>query len=172
MNKENILPELSAYFDIGLTAEEVLQWSREIEWESGQVGGQDQVIKKVRDCSTKRLLPLSEKINLIVSEYLLDYAKDHNLKDLKLNQYSLVRYTEGQFFLEHSDGEKNMPRRVSMVIYLNDDYDGGEISFTRFETTIKPKAQTLIFFPSTEEYSHAALPITSGTKYALTGFWF
>lgn len=173
MNKENILPKLTAYYDIGLTTEEVLEWSKNLKWRSAQVGttGGHTVAKKVRDSSNKPLFLHADKIDAIISKYLADYAAEHGLKDLKLDQYKLIRYTEGQFFGEHVDSGKSMPRRVSMVIYLNDDYGGGEISFTKFDTTIKPKAQTLIFFSSTGEYSHAALPVTYGTKYALTGFW-
>jgi predicted 2-oxoglutarate/Fe(II)-dependent dioxygenase YbiX len=168
MNKENILPKLSAYLDIGLTSEEVLEWSKKFNWSSGEI---EKNGKAVRDCSTKPMFLYSDKITAIVSKYLEDYSAEHNLKNLKLDYYKFVRYTEGQFFEEHSDGGRSAPRRVSMVIYLNDDYDGGEISFTKFDTTISPKAQTLIFFPSTKEYSHAALPVRSGVKYIVTGFW-
>ena len=38
-----------------------------------------------------------------------------------------------------------------MTIYLNDDYDGGEITFTSVGDggiTIKPEAGSAVFFPS------------------------
>jgi Rps23 Pro-64 3,4-dihydroxylase Tpa1-like proline 4-hydroxylase len=174
MNKKNILPELSVYSDVQLTQEEVFEWSKNIEWRTARLGmGQmSEDLKKVRDCSVKSLFEYSDKINEVVSKYLDDYAAEHEIKDLELQQYKLVRYTEGQHFAEHSDRGDLVPsRRVSMVIYLNDDYSGGELSFTKFGATIKPQANSLMLFPSTEEYSHAALPVISGVKYSLIGFW-
>ena len=173
MNKKNILPKMTAYFNVGLTAEEVLGWTQKDSWGNAEIayGNVSLVLKKTRNCSVKSLSLYSDKVNLVVSKYLKDYATEHNLIGLKLDHYKFVRYTEGQFFSEHSDGGKSLPRRVSMVFYLNESYDGGEISFTKFDTIIKPKAQTLIFFPSTQEYSHAALPVVSGVKYIVTGFW-
>jgi predicted 2-oxoglutarate/Fe(II)-dependent dioxygenase YbiX len=173
MNKKNILPGLTAYLNVDLTAEDVLEWTKEDGWIPGEVsdGNVASVIKETRNCSVKPLLSYLNKIDLVVSKYLKDYATEHNLSDLKIDHYKFVRYTEGQFFSEHSDGGQGHPRRVSMVLYLNDEYSGGEISFTKFDVKLSPKAQTLILFPSTGEYSHAALPVKSGIKYIVTGFW-
>jgi predicted 2-oxoglutarate/Fe(II)-dependent dioxygenase YbiX len=57
-----------------------------------------------------------------------------------------------------------------VLIYLNDDYEGGEIEFVNFDIKIKPKAGTLIMFPSNYPYSHIAHPVISGTKYAVSTF--
>ena len=51
--------------------------------------------------------------------------------------------------------------------YLNDDYEGGELHFDKLGLTIKPKAGDLYLFPSSYVYSHAAMPVTSGTKYSV-----
>jgi predicted 2-oxoglutarate/Fe(II)-dependent dioxygenase YbiX len=56
---------------------------------------------------------------------------------------------------------------VSAVVYLNDDYDGGEIEFPRHNLTLKPKAGDIILFPSNFVYEHASLNISSGTKYSV-----
>lgn len=51
-------------------------------------------------------------------------------------------------------------------MYLNDDYEGGELWFPLLDLTIKPEAGDAVFFPSTYIYAHAAKQVTSGTKYA------
>lgn len=176
MNKVKFLPELSAYLDAEISLEEVLGWVSDVDWKDALVGRNDEedssgVSKDIRHASTKGLKLHADKINKLVSEYVSDYCEENGLADLEQDSYALVRYTEGQFFSEHSDGGEFISRRLSMVIYLNDDYEGGEISFTKFRMTLKPKAGTLVLFPSTEEYSHAAQPVVAGTKYALIGFW-
>lgn len=176
MNKVKFLPQLSAYFDVELSLDDVLSWVSDVEWKDALIGKTDEqssssVLKEVRDASVKGLKGHLDKINPIIEKYINEYSIENGLENLEQESCALVKYTEGQFFSEHSDGGEFVQRRLSMVLYLNDDYDGGEIVFTKFRNTIKPKANTLILFPPTEEYSHAAQPVVSGTKYALIGFW-
>ena len=77
----------------------------------------------------------------------------------------------------HADGEnKNEKhpffwRNFGCVYYLNDDYEGGEIYFPNQNIKLKPKPNTLVFFPGTLEYLHGVNPITNGIRYTLTSFW-
>jgi predicted 2-oxoglutarate/Fe(II)-dependent dioxygenase YbiX len=80
---------------------------------------------------------------------------------------SLLRYSDGQKFETHYDGGSASKRIISPILYLNDDYAGGEIEFVNFNIKIKPKAGSLIVFPSNYAYRHIAHPVTSGTKYAI-----
>jgi hypothetical protein len=52
------------------------------------------------------------------------------------------------------------------VIYLNDDYEGGELWFPYLDIKFKPQAGDIILFPSTFIYAHSSLKVTSGTKYS------
>jgi predicted 2-oxoglutarate/Fe(II)-dependent dioxygenase YbiX len=52
-------------------------------------------------------------------------------------------------------------------VYLNDDYEGGEVEFVNFGIKIKPQPGMLLLFPSTYPYAHIAHPVTSGVKYAI-----
>ena len=56
---------------------------------------------------------------------------------------------------------------LSSVGYLNDNYEGGELFFDKLNLKIKPKAGDLYLFPSAYIYSHAAMPVISGTKYSI-----
>jgi Rps23 Pro-64 3,4-dihydroxylase Tpa1-like proline 4-hydroxylase len=120
-------------------------------------------------CSTMPCNVLQSFIDNTVDPIVDKYAKDNNISFFK-KDYQLVRYTEGQFFKEHTDATEEFPRKVSVLLYLNDDYSGGEIIFTRFGMSIKPKKNTLILFPSSENFSHLAEPVKSGTKYVVVGF--
>jgi predicted 2-oxoglutarate/Fe(II)-dependent dioxygenase YbiX len=69
--------------------------------------------------------------------------------------------------MEHHDHGFSYNCTVSLVAYLNDEYEGGEIYFRLQELNIKPKAGDLIVFPSTFAYPHRAMPVKSGVKYSL-----
>ena len=56
-------------------------------------------------------------------------------------------------------------------IYLNDDYDGGEIVFPKFGVTLKPKAGQLIMFPAGAEYAHYVNRINSGERKTVVVFY-
>jgi Rps23 Pro-64 3,4-dihydroxylase Tpa1-like proline 4-hydroxylase len=128
--------------------------------------------KDIRDASINRFTQsftntLNEKIEPLVTEY----ANQNKIFKLKNEGYHIVRYTEGQFFAEHTDATPEYPRRVSAVVYLNDNYEGGTITFTNIKQSFKPEQNTIMIFPSSKEFSHSADPVISGIKYAIIGFW-
>lgn len=57
---------------------------------------------------------------------------------------------------------------LACLVYLNDDYEGGEIFFPRYNLTIKPKAGTLITFPGSLYYIHGVKKITNGNRFTIT----
>lgn len=62
-------------------------------------------------------------------------------------------------------------RDITSVCYLNDDYDGGELSFDLLGIKIKPKAGTFIFFPTAKIYKHSVGTVTNGERYSVSKFW-
>jgi prolyl 4-hydroxylase len=92
---------------------------------------------------------------------------------------SVLRYLPGQQYKRHVDNillssrfqevEQGIPTRdVSIVGYLNDDFEGGETFFDRQNIKVSPKAGSAIVFPACYTHPHQALPVTIGKKYAWT----
>lgn len=92
-------------------------------------------------------------------------------RDVNDSGYQINKYEETQFYDYHIDITRNIDvRRVlSMVIYINDDYEGGEIQFPYY--SYKPVRGQAILFPSTWLYPHRSRPVNSGTKYSIVT-WF
>ena len=97
-----------------------------------------------------------------------DYSKKFNIGELRYwESLNFVKYGPGQHFQEHTDHGFSYNCVVSMVGYVNDDYEGGEICFRMQGIKIKPKAGDLFIFPSNYMYPHQAMPVISGNKYSI-----
>jgi len=112
--------------------------------------------------------------------------------------FNIKKYKVGSSMGAHFDqldGDKTL--RYSLVMYLNDDFDGGEISFTlsdydgilnkkrltphadyekaikgdSIDFAVKPKAGSIIIFPSSAPYHHTAHLVKTGFKYMVPGHW-
>lgn len=97
-----------------------------------------------------------------------DYTKRFNVGELRYwEALNFVKYGPGQHFQEHTDHGFSYNCVVSLVGYVNDDYEGGEIFFRIQGVKVKPKAGDLFIFPSNFMYPHQAMPVQSGTKYSI-----
>ena len=81
--------------------------------------------------------------------------------------YQILKYGKGHFFDLHQDDSKSYPRRISFSYYLNDDYEGGEIEFPRFNLKIKAEAGDMLIFPSNYPYTHLVHEVTQGIRYTI-----
>lgn len=97
-----------------------------------------------------------------------------------------VSYSKGQEYQAHFDtvdeqtamGQKLAQlygqRAVTMLIYLNDDFEGGETYFPLLDQKVTPSQGTAVVFKNLGEDNrvdpfalHAGLPVFSGRKYAM-----
>ena len=99
---------------------------------------------------------------------LRDYSSRFSIQEqINFNEgINVLKYQTGEEYKAHYDGGSGSGRAVSPILYLNDEYTGGEIEFVNFNVKIKPKAGTFLLFPSTYAYAHIAHPVKTGTKYA------
>jgi len=139
------------------------------------------------------ILPLGQGGELERSTNQLLLQKVKLLQELLFKRYgirfshpeacAILRYLPGQGYKRHVDNlllasrfqelENGIPTRdVSIVGYLNDDFEGGETFFDRQNIKVKPKAGSAIVFPAGYTHPHQALPVLRGHKYAFTSWLF
>ena len=76
----------------------------------------------------------------------------------------------------HSDHHGKFPRTISVIIFLNNDYEGGELNFhnpfnnNEIYKTIKPAPGRCIMWPSNFVYPHSVSKVTKGTRYAIVSW--
>lgn len=93
----------------------------------------------------------------------------------RMERPEVLRYGPGDRFDLHADSEhydaarqrwrKVIDRDVSLLLYLNDDFGGGELEFLHFGFRYRPRAGDLVWFPSDHRYLHQAHPVTEGHRW-------
>jgi hypothetical protein len=85
-------------------------------------------------------------------------------------QLAILKYGPGSYLPEHQD-QGVSSRVISSIAYLNDDYEGGEITFPYLDLSIKPSAGSVLFFPSNFVYGHSVKEIINGYRYSVPQFY-
>ena len=84
-------------------------------------------------------------------------------------RFRCYRYDPGQRFAPHYDGafERNAHERslLTLIVYLNDDYDGGATAFLDFEIRVRPRRGMGLVFQHL--LLHEGCTVTRGIKYAM-----
>jgi len=123
----------------------------------------------------------SKKIDRIVQQGFTEIIKDRrNQTLLWYEDPTVLFYTAGGLYVPHVDcgnfnsttgcWEKLIDRDYSILFYLSDDFEGGNIHFNLFKFSYKPKKGDMIFFPSDSRYIHTAEPVLSGNRYAIVSW--
>ena len=120
-------------------------------------------------------------MNAMVRETFIDLAKQ--CFGVTLDWYEtpdLMRYRAGGHYVRHADNanmdmasqlwSKVIDRDLSLLLYLNDDFDGGELHFCKFNFRLRPRAGTVVIFPSDHRYMHQAETVTRGVRYAIVSW--
>lgn len=127
------------------------------------------------DTVVERLQPIQdcfvEKLFKPIDACIWDYRNTYDLPLSGMNGWSVLKYQNNAEYHLHQDHAPDNQRVLSLVASLGQNYDGGELEFPFFKTTIKLNPGSLVLFPSNFPYSHIAHPVTSGTKYSLVT-WF
>jgi hypothetical protein len=165
----------------GRLEQEIEKSNGKYNWEDATVG-HNKTIKSYRDCVDFKVrkidTPNKDEHELVFDEIwqecydaqikaVEDYCTMYSIRMRYWEAMNFIRYGAGQHFQEHSDDGFSYSATVSLVGYPNDDYEGGELYFNKFDYTVKPKAGDLYIFPSTYLFSHTAMPVTSGIKYSV-----
>lgn len=145
------------------------------DWESQSELGSDSIHipELIEQKSPKVFSIMQQYVNNVQHE--VEYKFGRKLESTKPG---IRKWNPGENQDVHADGETaggwpgyNYIVDYGSIIYLNDDYEGGEIFFPKYNIHMKPKAGTLIFFPSTNMYAHGVTEVISGVRYTSPHFW-
>ena len=95
----------------------------------------------------------------------------YNCKGIYNNGLSLHRYDVGQYYTPHSDFhwiDKYSVNKLTCVVFLNDDYEGGEfiVANKKYET----KRGSAIIFPSNFMFPHEVKEVIKGERWSVVSW--
>lgn len=126
------------------------------------------------DYRTARWISLTEEQRSVIKEAIKFYLPDST----GIEEPQLVSYSVGERYGEHNDSEELIngewkrvtDRDFTIIFYLNDNYQGGELVFPKQGVTISPKAGSVVIFPSDHRYPHEVIPVKEGIRYAIVSW--
>lgn len=128
--------------------------------------------KRVNEIRKINLKPESKIIKNILLKILNKAKEEFNNDNLFISSYMISSYEPGFFMNVHVDTEDMREcNKISMVLYLNNDFKGGDIFFPIINFKHSPKAKELICFLSEpKENAHGVEIIESGKRYVMPIF--
>lgn len=122
------------------------------------------VMAIIQDDKKKNFNKILKKIEKSIYPYFINANKYVGLHWVK-------RLKSGESMGMHTDlgpNNNNNEMVFGIVIYLNDNFEGGELYYNELDYKIKPKKGSLLVHKST--YAHEVLTITKGERYFITCF--
>ena len=114
-------------------------------------------------------------------------AEELNINIDRAEDLQGQKYESGQYFRLHHDYfegynyeyhcQKSGNRTHSFMIYLNDNYEGGETNFPLLNLSIKPEKGKAVWWYNIKDGElqqdtiHEGKDVISGTKYIVTSWW-
>ena len=126
---------------------------------------------KMNEVWIEQSMPFYKSFKTTFLKVISKYSTDHkefscqHHTDFRLNKYS-----EGGFMskhcdnIHHSHGQEYGFPQASALLFLSDDYEGGE--FVVAEEIYITKKGSGIIFPSNFMYPHEVKPVTKGTRWS------
>ena len=179
---KNILPNSLDLIDLIESTDDLIRPNEAIsKWDIWKASGNSGYVFGKKKQSNRNYLNRSQEgVQCIYNEIysLIDKSfklyKDNIEKNIgTFDEFGIGKYYTGSGMGKHVDvdpSRQNFKETVSGILYLNDDYLGGEIFFEDHHLLIKPEAGSMIIFPSTTPFFHESKPIEKGVKYICTAF--
>jgi hypothetical protein len=137
-----------------------------------------------RNVKCADILPILPEIKELydnIVHHIINPFYEFKIKDSEMPQ--LLVYEPGGHYKPHYDAvaqwkcpdgniiwKKSIDRDVSTVLFLNDEFEGGDFVFPDLKIRVRPEPGLLIAFPSSQHYLHKVEPVISGTRIAMVNW--
>jgi len=166
----------------------LIRFANKTEFKEAQIGAEKELMTNfnVRRTYVSNLSNLSEKMSVVhwynllffyFNMFLKKYKNDLNILDYDyryINDISILKYEDTGFYTWHTDHFADIPRTMSCILLLNNDYEGGNLCFRDPDGTneweIEVKPNRMIIWPSNFLYPHTVKPVTKGTRYSVVAW--
>lgn len=137
--------------------------------------------RDVKAADISSILPQIKELYDNIVHNVINPFYGFKIRDSELPQ--LLVYQKGGHYGAHVDAvakwkcpdgqiiwKKSIDRDLSTVLFLNNDFEGGNFVFPDLRVTIRPEPGLLVAFPSSQFYTHKVEPVISGTRYTMVNW--
>jgi len=148
--------------------------NKDFEFVTGRVRRQDGSLQidPVRKCQTHRIEYGNDPYFDLLTQRVANFFNVQNL--MCVEPLPLMKYAPGDYFDWHSDltGGFATQRTATMIMYLNDNFEGGFTCFQPLGLKIQPKRGSALvyYYTPTEPLVHCGEAVISGNKFILNAF--
>jgi hypothetical protein len=166
----------------------LIKFANVSKFKEAEIGAEKEYVKdfNVRRTYTCPLSNLNGSISMVHWFNLLGFYFGKNLNqykfDLNILDYGyknifdieILKYENTGFYTWHVDHFADIPRTMSCILLLNNDYEGGNLCFRNpdgsgeWEVEVKPNR--MIIWPSIFLYPHTVKPVTKGKRYSVVAW--
>jgi prolyl 4-hydroxylase len=163
---------------------EIIEFCKDKLVDSEVVGGKHHNIRNSKQCWIS-------KSNVIVKNLFEKVGSMFNIPVENAEDLQVVRYQPNQYYNEHHDSccdenekckefaKRGGQRRLTVLIYLNDGFEGGLTKFKNLDLQMKaPIGSAIVFYPLALNKNichplalHAGMPVSEGEKW-VANLWF
>ena len=149
---------------------------------SNETGGIEWIVdKKMRDTQFIDYEPIKDKVIDLFRNAVKEVINPfYGIEVSESEMPQMLSYGIGGHYKPHIDGEslwrtpdgemiwkKSIDRDLSIVMFLNDDFEGGDFVFPELKVRVRPEPGMMVCFPSNHYYRHGVEPVTKGKRYSI-----
>ena len=150
------------------------------------VGAEKENLEQVKQIRNTQTLILSNAHNSYTARHWFswlsaqfamgarEYGKNYQFTsypDQRITDIQILKYEQTGHYKFHVDHCSTIPRTLSMILQLNEGFEGGELCFSNPDGSdpfqLSTKEGRLIVWPSLFLYPHMVTPITKGIRYSI-----
>ena len=184
---KNYIKEYPNLFPLN-TLSTLIKVVNKLPFEKAKIGSGGIINEKIRKVSNYGLTKLNKSLtevhwanllNRLITDHMNQYLKDNDLTGYvssikEINQCDVLKYEKNNYYTFHVDGGNSFQRTLSAILFLNNDYVGGDLCFednlTKEKFKIKPKPGSLIIWPSNFLFPHCVEPVQEGVRYSIVAW--
>jgi 2OG-Fe(II) oxygenase superfamily len=111
------------------------------------------------------------KLILSIHSRIKDFLSNSLDKECFADQIGIVRWPPGSFQPPHIDDVPGLDRVAGCIIYLNEDYIGGETFYPHYGSVYAPKTGSILVHDSSQSHLHGVTKIKEKTRYTIFSTW-